>query len=162
VTLPVLLNDGGYWIADPDTGEAVQVRQAPDYALLAAAEKLAELDAEVLAAKRVLATELRERHGIGTTRTSGFAFKVHENVSWPLGATREALDLLVSAGKILPADRQRCLPKKEVTDGRQLKALLNGLLTKDPDGARILADAATTSPPSVRELQRESVEGWAA
>lgn len=158
MSLPVLLSD----IADPavvdtDTGEVVPIKDAPDRALAVAAEQLALIDRQVWAAKRALADELRQRYGVGRSHAGGYGFTVSESVSWPVGATSEALEELVADDKISAGDADRCMPLKPKPDARQLNALLGRLLS-DPDAARVLAEARTTSPPSLRDVEPETVD----
>jgi len=160
--LPVLQGDQGYLVPEPDTAELLPVREASDRALAAAAEQLAQLDAEVLRAKRAIAAELRDRYGVGKAHAGGFSFAVTESVSWPVGATEEALRHLLERGVISHGDYDRAMPLKPSPNRSQLKALIGRLMTSDPEAAKLLADAATTSPPSVRDVVAEAVEGRAA
>lgn len=154
MNLPAVIpTDGNLEVVDPDTGEALPVTDASDRALAHAAHQVAELDRELFQAKRVLAAELRDRHGIGTTRTGGYEFKITESQSWPATATREALEALVVRGTITQADADRAMPAAPKPDGRALKALASRLAVTYPDAAQILAAACTTSPPSLRELK---------
>lgn len=161
MTLPVLAAAGNHQVADPDTGELLDLRDASDHALAAAAQRVAELDRELFEAKRALAAELRDRHGVGATHAGGFAFTISESQSWPQGATQQALDELVRAGWISEADRERAMPSKPKPDTRALKALAGRLVVSNPDAAKVLADACTVSPPSVRDVRAEAVEGEA-
>ena len=159
MTLPVL-RDGLDEVAviDPDTGELAPLRDATDRALVNAARLLAEHDRDVLDFKRALARELRVRHGVGKAAAAGYDFTVTESQSWPAGATRDALRGLVEAGVIAQGDADRAMPSKPRPDARQLKSLLGRLMVSDPDAARLLAAACTTSPPSVREVREVAVD----
>lgn len=161
--LPVLISDlADPCVADPDTGEFVPVKDASDRALATAAEQVARIDQQVWAAKRVLAAELRQRHGVGRSHAGGYSFTVAESVSWPVGATSEALEQLVADDKITAGDADRCMPLRPKPDARQLKALAGRLAVSDTDAARALAGACTTSPPSVREVEPEAVDAQEA
>jgi hypothetical protein len=149
-------------VIDPDTGELAPLRDASDRALAHAAKVLAAHDGEVLAMKRAVAHELRDRHGVGKASAGGYDFTVAESQTWPVGATQAALSALVETGKIAPGDAERVMPAKPRPDGRALKALLGRLMVSDPDAARVLADAATVSPPSVREVREVAVDAPAA
>lgn len=156
--LPVLHTDGDLQVIDPSTGESLALRDASDHAIAHACERVTELDRALLETKRALAAEMRERHGVGTVHAGGYTMKVTESQSWPLNATESALHRLLSEGRISPGDVERCMPSKPRPDGRQLKALVGRLLASDPDAARVLAEACTTSPPSVRDIEREAVD----
>lgn len=161
MSLPVIFDRGGNLaIPDQDTGELVSLREASDRALLTVAEEIAELDRQTLEAKRALAAELRERHGVGTAHAAGFGFKVAESTSWPEGKVRDTLNTLVNEGRVSEADAERCWKSKP--DATQLKALAGRLTLSDPEAARMLAQACTTSPPSVRDVKREAVDAEAA
>lgn len=162
MSLPVKFADTGLEILDPDTGEVTTVENASDRALAHAHDQLAAFDQQMLAAKRSIAMEMRDRHGVGTAHAGGYGFTVNESQSWPVGATRDALQQLLDEGVITEADYLRAMPDKPKPDPRQLKALLNRLMLQNPDRARILAKACTVSPPSLRDVRRESVEGRAA
>ncbi len=157
--LPVLHDDdGSLAVADPDTGEWLPVRRATDRALAHAARLIAELDRQTLEAKRTIAAELRSRHGVGKVHAGGHEFTVAESQSWPAGPTLDALDRLVAAEQITDADAQRCMPVKPRPDARSLKALAGRLAVSDPDAARVLADACTVSPASLRDVQPSAVD----
>ena len=162
MTLPIVHGDNAIAVIEPATGEAVSLPQASDHALAHAAEKIAEADRELYAMKRALAHELRERHGVGTAHAGGYRFQVSESVSWPQRATEDALKQLVAEGRISEADAGRCMPARPKPDARQLKALAGRLAVSDPEAARVLSEAATVSPPSVRDVAREAVDGEAA
>ena len=159
MTLPVL-RDGLDEVAviDPSTGELAPLRDATDRALVNAARLLAEHDRDVLDFKRALARELRVRHGVGKAEAGGYGFTVTESSSWPLGAVTTALERLVAAGAIGDGDARRCVPQKPKPDAVQLRSLLGRLMVSDPDAARLLAAACTTSPPSVREVREVAVD----
>lgn len=159
MSLPVRFTAGDLAVVEPDTGEVLPIRNASDRALADAALRVAELDRDLLAAKRALAAELRQRHGVGAAHAGGYAFTVAESRSWPVRATADALDRLARTGRIAEADVLRAMPSKPRPDSRQLKSLLERLMMSDPDAARILADACTVSPPSLRDIQPEAVEG---
>jgi hypothetical protein len=154
--LPVLADpvSGNLTIPD-DTGEMVLLHDATPHAFLRAVERLAEHDAEVLATKRAFGEEAKDRYGVGSCHDGGFDFKVSESTSWPQRATDDALRTLLLRGKISQADNDRAMP------ATQLKALLGRLLS-DPEAAKILADARTTSPPSVRDVRACAVDGSTA
>lgn len=158
MSLPVLAAAGNHQVAEPDTGELVDLRDASDRALAAAAERVSELDRDLLAAKRALAAELRDRHGVGATHAGGFVFTITESQSWPQGATQAALDELVRAGWISEADRERAMPSKPKPDARALKALAGRLAVSNPEAAAVLAGACTVSPPSLRDVCAEAVD----
>jgi hypothetical protein len=159
MTLPVLAGDTGLLVIDPQSGEALPARDASDHAILHAAEKVGELDRQIYEAKRVLAAELRQRYGVGSSSAGGYRFTVAESQSWPLKATTDALDRLVADGRISEADAQRAMPSKPKPDTRALKALAGRLAVSDPDAAKVLAEACTVSPASIRDLHNEAVEG---
>jgi hypothetical protein len=159
--LPVVQTAGDLAVVDPDTGELAHLRNAPDHAILHAAEKLAEHDREVLAFKRALAAVAQERFGTGTSHAGGFGFKVAESSNWPQGPTTTALNTLVDRGLITTGDRDRCLPLKPKPEGRALNSLLSRLMKSNPEAAKLLADACTTSPPSIRDIEREAVNAEA-
>lgn len=156
--LPVVVQDNGLFVADPDTGQMVALCEASDRVLAMAAAEVAEHDRRVLDIKRALAAELRERHGVGTAHAGGYRLLVAESVSWPVGATSSALSELRERGVISQGEVDRCLPSKPKPDGVKLKALIGRLTVSDPEAAKLLADAATVSPPSVRDVQLESVD----
>jgi hypothetical protein len=156
--LPVVHGTEGTLVADPDTGEALALHTAPDRALLDAAVRVRELEAELKRARVALAAELKDRHGVGSTDTAGYRFVISESRTWPAGAAQEALDALVDRGSITAADAARCMPAKPTPDRTQLKALAGRLAVDDPDGARTLAWACTVSPPSVRDVRATAVE----
>ncbi len=156
--LPVLDSDDGLVIADPDTGALASVRDASDHALLNAAARIAELDAQVRSMRLTIAAEMRERHGVGLAREGGWSWKVTESVSWPAGAVKVALDALVSNKTISMADAKRAMPDKPTPSGPALKALIGRLTTKYPAAAQRLADAASTSAPSLRDVRAVAVE----
>jgi hypothetical protein len=160
--LPVLADpvSGNLMIPD-DTGELVAIHEATDNVLLRAVARLSELDAEVMAAKRALAFEARERFSVGSSERGGYQFKVAESQSWPLQATDDALRTLVLKGKISQADYDRAMPLKRKPDAVQLKALLGRLLS-DPEAAKILAHARTTSPPRIEGVRACAVDGSTA
>lgn len=160
--LPVLADPvtGNLTIPD-ENGIMVELHEAGDNDLLRAVARLSELDAEIMAAKRALAFEARERFSVGSSTAGGFEFKVSESQSWPLRATDDALRTLVVRGLISQADYERAMPAKPKPDAVQLKALLTRLLS-DPKAAKILADARTTSPPSIRDVRVCAVDGSTA
>jgi hypothetical protein len=159
MTLPVVINDiDGPSVVDPSTGELSTVHDASDRALAHAAEQVARLDRELWAAKRALAHELRQRYGVGRSHAGGYAFTIAESVSWPVGTTSEALEQLVADDRITAGDADRCMPLRPKPDARQLKALAGRLATSDPEAAKVLAEACTTSPPSIREVEPEAVD----
>jgi hypothetical protein len=158
MTLPIVPTNMGHAVVDPDTGEVVAVEEATDRALAVAAEELARVNQELFAARRALAAELRARHGVGTCHAGGYAFTVRESTSWPVGATIAALHRLVAAGHITAGDVQRAVPKKPQPDARQLKALCGRLAVSKPEAARVLAEACTVSPPSVKDVVPESLD----
>lgn len=160
--LPVVQQGDTLVVLDRGTGELVAVRDASDRVLARAAEEIAAADQQILEVKRALARELRSRHGVGRGHAGGYAFTVAESTSWPVGATGEALAALVQRGTISQGDADRCMPSKPKPDGRQLKALIGRLTVSDPEAAKALADSATVSPPSVRDVQLESVDAEAA
>jgi hypothetical protein len=153
VNLPAVATTTGYAVADPDTGEMINLADASDRALASAAAQVARLDQELLTAKRALAAELRERHGIGRVHAGGYGFRVAESTSWPLGPTQDALARLVHEGWITAGEALRCLPERPKPDARQLNALAVRLARSNPDAARVLSEACTVSPPSVRDLE---------
>lgn len=162
MTLPVIQTEGDLAVVDPDTGLVTTLRDASDRALAYAADRVAHLDRDILAAKRALAAELRDRHGVGQVHAGGYGFKIAESQSWPVGATKDALERLVADGKVSEADARRAMPDKPKPDTRALKALIGRLTVSDPEAARLLADACTTSPPSVRDVVPEAVDAEAA
>ena len=145
-------------VVEPDTGELVAIKDASDRALIVAADQLAAIDAEIFARKRALAAELRDRHGVGTTRVGGYRFKIAESQSWPAGATHDALEQLLASGAITLGDAERAMPAKPAPDTRALNVLAARLTKSNPDAARILARACTTSPPSLREITRDATD----
>jgi hypothetical protein len=160
--LPVLHTDGDLAVVDPDTGEALPVRQSSDRALAHAAEQIAALDRDLRQARLALAAELRHRYGVGTSHAGGYEFKVVEVQSWPAGPTEQALSRLIAEGRITEADARRAMPPKPKPDATQLKALAGRLAVGDPAAAKILAGACTTSPPSLRDVRREAIDAEAA
>lgn len=156
--LPVVLDATELAVIDPDTGESLAVRDASDRALVHAAHEVAELDRQLLEAKRTLAAELRHRHGVGVTRAGGYLFTVGEQRSWPAGRTRDALRRLVDDGHIEQADADRAMPSKPKPDSRALNALAGRLATSNPDAARVLAEACTTSPPAVKDIRLDAID----
>lgn len=162
MTLPAIFDDNGLLIADPQTGEMIAVREASDRTLAAAAQEITRLDKQVYEARRAIAAELRERYGVGRAHAAGYGFTVSESRSWPVGATREALSMLAARGAISQGDVDRCMPANPKPDARQLKALQNRLVVSDPDAARVLSGACTVSPPSVKDVVVESVDGEVA
>ncbi len=160
--LPVLYDDdGALAIVDPDTGEWLPVRHASDRALAHAAAQIAELDRETLDAKRTVAAELRTRHGVGKANAGGYEFTIAESQTWPAGPTQDALARLVGDGLISEADAARAMPSRPRPDVRQLKALAGRLAVTDPDAARVLVEACTVSPASVRSVQAAAVDAEA-
>lgn len=159
MTLPILYAAGNLEVVDPDTGQATGLVEASDRALAHAAERVAELDRELLHTKRALAAELRDRHGVGTAHAGGYSFVVTESQSWPTSATADALNELLRTGAITEADMRRALPEKPRPDARALKALAGRLAVSNPDAAKVLAGACTVSPASVREVRPEVVDG---
>lgn len=160
--LPVIRDDDVLLVADPATGEMLALRDAPDRVLAQAAAEIAEHDRQVFEIKRAVARELRDRHGVGAVHAGGHRFVVAESVSWPVKATGDVLDSLAGDGRIGEADVLRCMPERPKPDARQLKALIGRLTVSDPQAAKLLADAATRSPPSVRDVQLESVDSEAS
>lgn len=158
-TLPVLLDDEyGYAVVDRETGLMVALTDASDRAIAQAAADLAEHDKRVFELKRALAAEMHSRHGVGTAHAGGYAFEVAESQSWPKGATEATLKHLLAEGKISEADMRRAMPEKPSPAAGQLKALIGRLTVKDPEAAKLLAKAATVSPPSLREVRPEAVD----
>ena len=145
-------------VVDPDTGTVNLLATASDRALAHAADLLAEHDAFVLQCKRAVAHELRERYGVGKAEAGGYEFRVTESTSWPMGPVSDALTRLVAEGSISEGDVRRCVPDRPKPNPVQLKALLGRLMVSDPDAARVLAAAATTSPPSVRDVRAVAVD----
>ena len=163
MSLPIVwMDDDDLGVVDPDTGVMTFLSEASDRALAHAADLLAQHDADVLSMKRAVAHELRERYGVGKAEAGGYELRVTESTSWPLGAVTSALERLVADGSIGDADVRRCVPCKPKPDVVQLRALLGRLLVSDPDAARVLAAAATTSPPSVRDVREVAVDEAAA
>jgi hypothetical protein len=155
--LPAVLDDSfGVAVVDRSTGEMVALSEASDHAIASAAAELAEHDRTVYELKRALAAEMRERHSVGKSEAGGYAFTVAEAQSWPVGATREALLVLLRDGHITDADMRRCLPMKPKPDATQLKALLGRL--DDPEAYRVLVSARTVSPPSLKEVRAVAVD----
>jgi hypothetical protein len=131
MTLPVLSGRGGdLQVPDPDTGEVLAIRDASDRALATAAREIADLDRQLYEAKRALASELRDRHGVGVAYAGGHAFTVKEEQSWPAGATKDALARLIERGEITQADADRAMPAKPAPDKRAIKALISRLAAK--------------------------------
>jgi hypothetical protein len=145
-------------VADPDTGEALPVREAPDRALLTAAARVRDAEGELRRAKQALAEELRDRHGLGASSAGGFGFVVTERESWPQLRTQDALDRLVAGGRIGAGDAARCMPSKPVPDKRQLDKLLAHLGRHNPDAAAVLRDALTVAAPSVGGVRPDAVD----
>ncbi len=160
MTLPVLSGRGGdLQVPDPDTGEVLAIRDASDHALATAALAVADLDRQLFDAKRALAAELRDRHGVGVTHAGGHAFEVKVEQSWSSAArTREALTRLIAEGEITQADADRAMPAKPTPDKRAIKALISRLVGTDPSAAQVLADAGTVSPASLRDVRVEAVD----
>lgn len=159
MSLPILLDDAvGLTVSDPTTGEFLPVQRASDHALLNAVRRVAELDSELLQAKRTLAAELRDRYGAGASEAGGFAFTIAESQTWPVGPVKAALADLLASSTITEADAERCMPSKPKPDGRQMKALIGRLTVSDPEAARVLAEACTVSPPSVRDVRAVAVD----
>ncbi|MEJ7783387.1 MAG: hypothetical protein WKF96_01200 [Solirubrobacteraceae bacterium] len=158
MNLPAVLTDEGLALADPDTGALSSVADASDHALLNAAAKVADLDRDLLSMKRTIANEMRGRYGVGAAQEGGWSWKVTESVSWPAGAVATALSTLTADGAITDADARRAMPAKPTPNGPALKALITRLTTSDPVAARRLADAASTSPPSLRDVRAVAVE----
>lgn len=159
--LPVLYQGDVLVVAD-EQGELIALVDAPDGVILGAYERVAEADRELKAAKTALAAELRARHGVGSSSSAGFSFKVTEAQSWPQARTKEALMSLVEKGVIRMADLERAMPLKRVPDARALKALVGRLMVKDPGAAQVLADACTISPPALREVHPDAIRGEVA
>ena len=134
------------------------MRDASDHAIASVAAVLAERDRDLLHAKRALAHELRDRHGVGAVHAGGYSL----TISWPGRATEDALCRLVADGLISGADAARCMPSKPKPSGPALKALIGRLTVTDPAAAKTLADACTVSPPSLRDLRATSVNEPAA
>jgi hypothetical protein len=155
--LPVVQRDDASYVLEPATGEMVPVHDATDRAILEAANRLDTLRREVWQLSGQLAGEVRRRHGIGTSEQAGFRFKVSQTTSWPKGSTQAVLDNLVEAGIIMRADRDRAMPLKPTPDARALKALIGRLTVSHPVAAQHLADAATVSSPSIRDLRETAV-----
>lgn len=159
MSLPVLSGRGGdLQVPDPDTGEVLAIRDASDHALATAAREIADLDRQLFDAKRALASELRDRHGVGVVHAGGHAFTVAEAQSWPATATKLALACLVAEGEITQADVDRAMPAKPTPDKRAIKALISRLVGTSPAAAQVLADAGTVSPASVRDVRVEAVD----
>jgi len=157
--LPVLFSHTGpTLVVDTTTGEALELRDASDHTLAAAAEEIAALDRRVFAAKRALAFELQTRYGTGKVSAGGYTLTVAESTSWPLRATQDALDELLAAGKITDGDQARCLPLVAKPAPVALKALVGRLMLKDPAWAKVLSDACTVSPPSLRDVKPAAVD----
>lgn len=162
MSLPVKFTAGDLAVVDPDSGELLTVRKSSDRALLHAAERLAQHDRDILHAKRAIAAELHQRHGVGKARAGGYRFTATEKTSWPVGATEQALGRLLADGHITRAEHDRCLPAKPKPDARQIKALLGRLLTSNQAAAKVLADACSKSPPSLSDVDAEAVDGSVA
>lgn len=163
MSLPILRTEHDELaVVNPDTGALELLSEASDRALAHAADLLAQHDADVLSMKRAVAHELRDRYGVGKAEAGGYEFRVTESTSWPMGAVSDALTRLVAEGSIGEGDVRRCVPSKPKANPVQLKALLGRLLVSDPDAARVLAAAATTSPPSVRDVRVVAVDEAAA
>jgi len=157
--LPTPLDGGNLGWVNPDTGEALPASESSDRTLLHGLRQIRELEERLREMKLVAGAVLRDRHGVGKAHSAGFGFKVNESVSWAQGNTREALDELLAGGVITEADVRRAMPAKPKPDATQLKALIGRLTTSNPEAAKRLADAATKSPPSVGEIEPETVEG---
>ena len=159
MSLPVLRTEHDELaVVDPDTGALELLSEASDRALAHAADLLAEHDAFILQCKRAVAHELRERYGVGKAEAGGYEFRVTESTSWPMGPVSDALTRLVAEGSIGEGDVRRCVPDKPRPNPVQLKALLGRLMVSDPDAARVLAAAASVSPPSVRDVRAVAVD----
>lgn len=158
-TLPVLLDDEyGYAVVDRETGQMVALTDASDRAIAQAAADLAEHDKHVFVLKRALAAEAHSRYGVGKSEAGGYAFTVTEATSWPAGAVGAALRKLVADGSVSAADAERCFPAKPTPSGVQIKALIGRLTVSDPEAAKLLANTATVSPPSLREVRAVAVD----
>jgi hypothetical protein len=159
MSLPVLSGRGGdLQVPDPDTGEVLAIRDASDRALATAAREIADLVDHLFDARRALAAELRDRHGVGVAHAGGHAFEVKAEQSWPAGATRDALARLLAEGEITQADAARAMPSKPAPDKRAIKALIRRLVGTSPTAAQVLADAGTVSPASLRDVRVEAVD----
>lgn len=160
-SLPVVQTpEGGLAVID-DQGELIPLREATDHLLLRTVTKLMDAQTDLTAAKRALAFEMRDRHGVGTAHTPAGDFRVAESVSWPDKATDEALKTLLRRGSITGADYDRAMPLKRKPDAAQCKALLGRLLSQ-PVAAKVLADARSVSPPSVSDVRVVAVDGSAS
>lgn len=159
-SLPVVSTQGGDLAVIDEQGELVPLREATDHLLLRTVTKLMDAQTNLTAAKRALAFEMRDRHGVGTAHTPAGDFRVTEEQRWPDKATDEALKTLLRRGSITEADYDRAMPLKRKPDATQCNALLRRLLS-DPEAARILAGARSASPPSVRDVQMGAVDGSA-
>jgi hypothetical protein len=159
MSLPIRYDDQALTVcvADPETGEMVPISEASDRAILEAEARVDELRREVTAARYAIGVEMRERYGIGTSHEAGWSFKVQETTNWPLGATKQVLEALLAEHKISRADLNRALPLKPKPDAVQLKALIGRLTVSDPKAAAELAECATVSAPSIRDLKEEAV-----
>ena len=159
MSLPVLRTEHDELaVVDPNTGALELLSEASDRALAHAADLLAEHDAFILQCKRAVAHELRDRYGVGKAEAGGYEFRVTESTSWPMGPVSDALTRLVAEGSIGEGDVRRCVPELPRPDARALKATLGRLMLSDPNAAKVLADACTVSPPSVRDIRKTSVE----
>lgn len=152
---------GALLAPDPTTGELLSLAEASDCALVEFADRVAEADRDLRAARVALALEMRERYGVGSADVAGFRVQVSEARSWPKRATAEALEFLVETGAIPRVDADRAMPAKPAPDGRALGALLTRLMHEAPDAAKRLADACTVSPASAR-VERVAVDAEAA
>ena len=161
MSLPVVHAGDGPAVADPETGALIPLKEASPRLLLDAVAYLDALRSEVTAARYALGAELKDRYSIGTSHDAGYSFKVQETVSWPLGETQRVLRKLYEDHVISRADMDRALPLKPKPDAVQLKALLGRLATRDAKAWRMLADCASISAASVRDVREEAVRGEA-
>lgn len=162
--LPVLADPvtGNLTIPDENGEHWVAIHDASPRARMLVVERLSAIIDGALAAKRVLALSMREDFGVGVSRAGGFSFKVNESTSWPKGATGDALKTLVLRGMISQADADRAMPPNPTPNATQLKALLSRLLMTNPEAYKILAEACTTSGPSLAEVRACAVDGSTA
>lgn len=160
--LPVVAQQGGNLALVDENGEVVALRDAPDHALLLAVERVREIRADLQAAERALACQLRERHGVGTSHVGSHDFTIREDQRWPDRATYESLSVLKASGAISQADVDRAMPLKRKPDAQALKALLGRLMVSDPDAAKVLATACSVSPPSVRDVRVSATDATTA
>lgn len=156
-TLQVVPTAGNLAIIDHH-GELVALNEAPDRLLLDALDQTIKIDQDATAAKRAIAAELKDRYGVGSTSAAGYAFKLTESQSWPQGATKDALAVLLERKAITRGEADKAMPLKRVPDGRALKALVGRLMAKDPGAAQLLADACTVSAPAVRDLAEDAIQ----